>query len=91
MTLMTISTAKKAGTTIGGANHDADAAELLSLTMLGEGLEAPPSSSQRAIAAAWPLASVGAFSLGWVMFFTWVVWPPMAGTYHEHVREQDWM
>jgi hypothetical protein len=64
---MMISAAKNAGTTIGGTNHDAEVPELSSLVVLGKGLEAPPSSSQRAMAAAW--WSVWGFSLDWVMMF----------------------
>src|SRR6266849_3622581 len=88
MTLTMISAAKKAGTTIGGTNHDARVPELLSLILLGKDLEAPPSSSQRAMAAAWSFASVWGSSLDWVMPFNWGARPPMTRADHEHVGEQ---
>jgi hypothetical protein len=71
MTLMMISTVKKAGTTIGGTNHDAEVPVLSSLALLGKDLEAPPSSSQRAVAAARWLKSALGSSLDWVMPFKW--------------------
>jgi hypothetical protein len=66
---MMISDAKKAGTTIGGTNHDVEVPELLSLVLLGKDLEAPRWSSERAMAPAW--WSVWGFSLRWVMLFKW--------------------
>jgi hypothetical protein len=67
---MMISAAKKAGTTIGGTNHDAEVPGLLSL-VLGKDLEAPPSSSQRAIEEASRLASVCGFSFAWAICTKW--------------------
>jgi hypothetical protein len=71
MTLMMISAAKKVGTTIGGTNHDAGVPKLLSLVFTEQGLEAPPSSSQRAIEMASCLASIWGSSLAWVILCKW--------------------
>jgi hypothetical protein len=56
-----ISAVRKVGTTIGGTNHEVEvpeavlgvAAEAVLVLLSGVGLEAPPSSSQRAMAVAW--------------------------------------
>ena len=53
MTLTMISSAKKAGTTMGGTNHDADVPELV---VPGKGSKASAPSSRRAVAAAWSFA-----------------------------------
>jgi hypothetical protein len=71
MTLMMISAAKKAGTTIGETNHDAEVPKLLSLVLPGKDVKAPPSSSQRAIETASWLASIWGSSLAWVMSSKW--------------------
>jgi hypothetical protein len=71
MTLMMISAANKVGTTIGGTNHEAEVPKLLWLVLPGKDLEAPPSSSQRAIEMASWLASIWGSSLAWVMLFKW--------------------
>jgi hypothetical protein len=68
MTLMTIRTAKKTGTTIGGTNHVAEVPELSRSVLMGRDsllqtvLEAPPSLSQRAMAAALLARSASGFS-----------------------------
>lgn len=74
MMLLAITAAKKAGTTTGGTNHDDEVPWLSSVVLSGksgEGLWAPPSSSQRAIAAVSWVVVVWGLSLDLIMCFTW--------------------
>jgi hypothetical protein len=84
MTLMMISAAKKAGTTIGGTNHDAEVPTLSSHVVPGKDLEAPPLSSRRAMVATG--SPVWSFSLDRAIVVMWGAWPPMTRMDHEHVR-----
>ena len=82
---MMISTAKKAGTMIGGTNHDPEVPELSSFLLASADVEPPPSSCQRSMAAAYWSRSILA-SLDWVILFKWGAWPPTTRADHEHVR-----